>query len=63
MTFVGWNWYVDNPCHVWASVLVGDVPCRALTVIVVALTASIGTSNRFPIGSVARGYDAVPPPP
>ena len=43
--------------------LVGDVPCKALTVIVVEVIAVIGVSNRFPIGSVERGYALVPPPP
>ena len=45
--------------------MVGAVPFNALTVIVVVATASTGTSFILPcvpIGSVARGYDAVPPP-
>ena len=50
---------------VWASVLVGVVPCRALTVIVLPVAAVIGTYLPPPIGSVERGYDLVtaPPPP
>ena len=35
--------------------LVGDVPCKALTVIVVEVVPVIGTSKRLPIGSVERG--------
>ena len=44
---------------------VGVVPFNALTVIVLVDTASTGTSlclPLVPIGSVSRGYDAVPPP-
>ena len=45
---------------------VAVVPFSALTVIVVDATASTGTSFILPcvpIGSVARGYAAVPPLP